>query len=272
MNGMSFLTTISNNLYYRTAQWIPDRTPDTYSLRIKEVMQIYHAAGFTVSAIRCDNEFRPLLSRFCAEFTTLFNYSNPQEHVPEAERNNRVIKERIRATYHRLPFKQLTKTMIQELVSQSAAKLNYFPAKHGVSKYYSPRMILHQVNLDYDKHCRYAFGTYVQAHDEPGNTSTNASRSLDCIYLSHNSRNTQGGHRLLHLPTNRIVIRRNITPSPITQHIIDAIQEIADYEQVPKGLKVTNRFRPALYDAALSAGLDSRRGAGAGGHTRSQCE
>jgi hypothetical protein len=95
------------------------------------------------------------------------NFANPQEHVPEAERNNQVIKERVRATYHCLPYKQMTKTMTKILVMDSAKKLNFFPAKHGISEYYSPRMILHQRNLDYTKNCKFTFGTYVQAHDKP---------------------------------------------------------------------------------------------------------
>ena len=32
------------------------------------------------------------------------NYASAEEHVPEAERNNRVIKERVRAAFHRLPY------------------------------------------------------------------------------------------------------------------------------------------------------------------------
>lgn len=32
------------------------------------------------------------------------NYANAFDHVPEAERNNRTIKDRFRAAYHRLPF------------------------------------------------------------------------------------------------------------------------------------------------------------------------
>jgi hypothetical protein len=55
--------------------------------------------------------------------------------------------------------------MVKVLVNDSAKKLNFFPAKSGISQYYSPRMILHQQNLDYDKHCQYAFGTYIQAHE-----------------------------------------------------------------------------------------------------------
>jgi hypothetical protein len=77
------------------------------------------------------------------------NYGNPQEHVPEAEHNNQVIKEQVWATYHHLPFSHLPCIMIKILVINSAKKLNFFPSKHGISKYYSPWMILHQRNLDY---------------------------------------------------------------------------------------------------------------------------
>jgi hypothetical protein len=35
-----------------------------------------------------------------------FNYSSPNENVPDIEWSIRVIKERIRATYHRLYIKQ----------------------------------------------------------------------------------------------------------------------------------------------------------------------
>jgi hypothetical protein len=37
--------------------------------------------------------------------------------------------------------------MVNVLADDSAKKLNFFPAKHGISQYYSPCMILHQQNL-----------------------------------------------------------------------------------------------------------------------------
>jgi hypothetical protein len=183
------------------------------------------------------------------------NYSNPQEHVPEAERNNSVIKERIRANYHRLPYKRLTRLMVKILVTECAKKLNFFPRKNGISPYFSPRMILHQRNLDYAKHCQYAFGTYVQAHDEPIPANTNAPRSLDCIYLRYND-NAQGGHELLHLPTNSLITRRKITPVPITPSIITQVHELAEIEQMPEGLKIANRTGRLFYDSAWIAGVD----------------
>jgi hypothetical protein len=88
--------------------------------------------------------------------------------------------------------------MVKVLIDDSTKKLNFFPAKNGISQYYSPHMIVHQRNLNYDKHCQYAFATYIQAHDEPDSSSTNAPCTLDCIYLQSNV-NKHGGHDLLHL-------------------------------------------------------------------------
>ena len=116
-------------------------------------------------------------------------------------------------------------------------------------------MILHQQSLDYSKHGQYSFGTYVQAHDEPQPSNTNAPRSLDCIYLRYNS-NHQGGHELLHLPTNAVILRRRVTAIPITPSIIMQVHRIAECEGMPKGLKVHNHFGTLRYDSAWIAGVD----------------
>jgi hypothetical protein len=166
-----FLTTISKNLYYRTAQYIESKSINYYKQAIREVIMIYNKAGFRITKIQGDNKFQPLKDTMFDEFGINMNFANPQEHVPEAERNNRVINKRVRATFHRLPYKQITKTMTKILVMEAAKQLNFFPAKHGISQQYSPRMILHQKHLDYSKNCRYTFGTYVQAHDEPNQTN-----------------------------------------------------------------------------------------------------
>jgi hypothetical protein len=256
VNGLNFVTTISKNLQYRTAQYIKDKTPTEYTKALIEVIQVYSKGGFQVTHILCDNEFKPLMAYFAQNNQDIHvNYTSPNEHVPEIERSIRVIKERIRATYHRLPYNHLPKIMIKMLVSESAKKLNYFPSKHGVSHYYSPRMILHQKGMDYKKHCVFAFGTYVQAHDEPKPKKSSEARTLDCIYLRY-SDNIQGGHEVLHLPTNKIVKRQYITPSPITPSIIKQVHDIAIMENMPEGLKIKNKTGNLLYDHAWIAGVD----------------
>lgn len=255
VNGLTFLTTVSRHIQYRTAQYVKHQTASVYRELLGQIFRVYNAGGFKITKIHCDNEFRPLVEPLANEFHVAMNFANPQEHVPEAERNNRVIKERVRATYHRLPYVHLTRTLVKMLVTESAKKLNFFPAKHGVSQYYSPRMILHQRNLDYSRHCRYAMGTYVQAHDEPNISNTNAPRSLDCIYLRYND-NAQGGHELLHLPTNAVLKRRNVTPVPITPAIIKQVHTLAEHEGMPAGLKIENRTGHLFYDSAWIAGVD----------------
>lgn len=115
------------------------------------------------------------------------NYANPQEHVPETERNNRAIKERFMSKYYRLPFKYLINTLVKCMAIEAVKKLNFVAAKYGISKGYSPRVILHQQNLKYEKHCKYTMCTYVQGYNELLHKNATTSRSLDCISLRYNA-------------------------------------------------------------------------------------
>ena len=139
---------------------------------------------------------------------------------------------------------------------ESAKKLNFFPPKGGVSKHYSPRVILHHEELDYNKHCKYTFGEYVQACQDEIPKNKNQPRTLDCIYLRPNAHSQQGGHELLHIPTGKIITRSKISAIPMTQAVIDAVHKLADLDGAPKGLKIVGRNQTILWDSAWSAGVD----------------
>lgn len=256
VNSLDFLTTITNSLFYRTAQYLTSTHAKVYGRCIDEILAVYKRGGFIVKEIHCDNEFHSVLDSFAAHQNPPISvkYAAPLEHVPRAERNNRVIKERVRSAYHRLPYVHLPRIMVKYMVMESARKLNFFPAKQGVSKHYSPRMILHHENLDYNRHCKFAFGEYVLGHDEPSPTNTQAARALDCIYLCPSS--GQSGHDLLHLATNAVVNRRHCTPMPVTAQVIKQVHKLAELDKMPKGLKITNRAGTILFDSAKIAGVD----------------
>ena len=95
VNGLWFLTTISRNLYYRTAHYVRHQTPEVYQTALTDVIRVYNRAGLRVSRIHADNEFRAVLEPIRDVLELDINYANPQDHVPEAERNNRTLKERI---------------------------------------------------------------------------------------------------------------------------------------------------------------------------------
>ncbi len=237
------------------AQYVKGQLSDFYHTCLSQVFHIYKMGGFQVEHAQCDNEFWPLMDPLANDFGVEMNCANPQEHVPKAERNNRTIKERIRATYHRIPFKCLPRLMVKVLVADSAQKQNFFPAKDGILEYYSPCMILYEHNIEYDKHCLYSFGTYVHTHDEPDKSNMTVPRTLDCIYLRYND-NEKGGHDLFHLQTNCMITCHQVTPVPITSSIIQQVDRIAEMDRMPKGLKITNRTGEVLYDSTWIAGVD----------------
>jgi hypothetical protein len=93
------LATISKNLKYRTAEYVPSRSSKDYIEVIREVIAIYQKGVFKVTQLYCDNEFRPLMSQMMEPDNNI-NYSSTNERAPDIEWSIRFIKERVRAAYH----------------------------------------------------------------------------------------------------------------------------------------------------------------------------
>jgi hypothetical protein len=68
--------------------------------------------------------------------------------------------------------------------------------------------------------------------------------------------NAQGGHELLHLQTNKVVKRRNLTKVPITPSIVKQVHALAELDKMPRGLKITNRADHVIFNSAWIAGVD----------------
>ena len=120
----------------------------------------YNSAGFKITKINCNNEFKPVMDDVKDELETDMNPSNPGDHCPEAELNNRTIQERIRVGYYHLPYNWLPRVLVKQLALVSVDMLNVFPVKGGVSSYYSPNMIMKGKGLDDKKHCQHLGPTY----------------------------------------------------------------------------------------------------------------
>ena len=230
--GLWFLTTISKNLMYRTAFWLPNKKVQMYRSVLDKTLRIYTKAHLRIKQIFADNKFRPIMDDIQDELGITMNYAAAGEHVPEAERNNRTLKERYRSLLHALPYDYVTRTMVIEGVQDIAKKLNFFPPKGGVSSHYSPHAILHQQVIDYNRHCKYAHGSYVQAHDDPPNKNDMKPRTLDCIYLHALIDNVQGGHRLLNLSTGEAITHPRVTELPVTALVKRRVHAIAKKEKM----------------------------------------
>lgn len=254
VNKMPFFHTISEKINYRTTQWVPQREVEQYQKALEVILKIYVQAGFHVAYICADREFEPVLTPMRDEFGFQINLASAQEHVPTVERSIRTVKERIRATIHGNPFKAIPRVLIKAVVQECTRKLNFFPSKHGCSAYYSPREILHGKKLNYEHECKIPQLSYVLVHDEPTPTNSMKPRALDGIYVRPIS-NAQGGHEILHLATNEVIVRRNVTVVPITEAVIQAVELLAKKDDV-YSFKIESKRGVHLYDSS-TAGVDN---------------
>ncbi len=113
--GLTFLVTVSRDIRFITASVLLDRKKNTIMNAIKQVMKIYQGKGHEIESVEfnvqnnpvhtilVDNEFQTLKDELEMEGVVQVNIIGKDEHVPEAERQNRVIKEQIRAIIQTLP-------------------------------------------------------------------------------------------------------------------------------------------------------------------------
>ena len=254
VNGIPMMTGIDRSIRFRSLVPLASRVATELYRALDVILRAYNQRGYVVKRIDCDGEFRTLMNQVNDELEVKMNYTSKGEHVPEAERNNRTIGERVRSTYHNLPFKVIPKVMLKYLSMVSTHQLNLFPAKGGVSAYLSPHMLMTGRNLDFVKHCQVPFGAYVQANQENDPTNTQAPRTIDAIYLRPMN-NIQGGHELMNLQTGLVIMRNKIWERPITDLVIRAVENMAA-EQGITTLKITGRNKVPLYPADWIAGVD----------------
>ena len=139
---------------------------------------------------------------------------------------------------------------------EAARKLNFFPAAGGISKFYSPREMLHQQKLDYNKQCLIPMFSYVLADHEEDPSNTLKSRKLESIYLRPVD-NIQGGHEFMNLKTGARITRHAMPQVlPMPEAVIKAVESLATKQEQPMGLKVTTKRGTVLYDSALTAGVE----------------
>jgi hypothetical protein len=139
------------------------------------------------------------------------------DHVPEAERAIRTIKETVRATIHGMPFKRLPQVMVRELIKFATHASNMLPNepvtqhnRHGDAK------------PDYNA-MKLEFSTYVQVYD--GTSNNTKSRTLGAIALNPTG-NTSSDYFFMSLATGQRIHRRSWTVLAISDLVISQVEAI----------------------------------------------
>ena len=154
------------------------------------------------------------------------NYAKDDDQVPKIERNDQVLQYIFIIAYYRLSYKKMPRFIIQHLAMISTTKLNIFPDKGGILVYYSPHVILNQINWYYKKHFQYGFVSYIQVSQVNKPINTNLARAVGSIYLRP-ATNIQRGRELMDLATGRLITQPNFYLCVITKILIKACEKLS---------------------------------------------
>jgi hypothetical protein len=92
VNNIPFLTSISRHLHFGTVEWLKDLKKDTIVIEIKCLTNVYKERNFTVTTILADGQFENIRNDVLGLGISI-NITGSDEHVPEAERYIRTLKE-----------------------------------------------------------------------------------------------------------------------------------------------------------------------------------
>jgi hypothetical protein len=150
---------------------VTNRSEPNLIKSLLKIIYLYKARGFNPSTALMDREFECLPLDLLSHGFNL-NTTVASEHVPEIERQIRLIKERARALRFSLPFKIIPGRMIIKMLANVVQWINAFPPSSGVSTSYSLRKIMTGMALDLNKHCQIPFGAYAEVQKDRSITNT----------------------------------------------------------------------------------------------------
>ena len=111
------------------------------------------------------------------------NLAAPDEHVPEVERNIRVIKDRLRSMLADMPFSKIPKHLKRKLALTCITMLNVVPREASVSNTLSPMELLSGRSLDFKRNCQLPPGAYCLVHEEGLSRNSMRERATGAITI-----------------------------------------------------------------------------------------
>ena len=134
------------------------------------------------------------------------------------------------------------------------AKLDWFPVKGGVSKQYSPNIMLGIPNPDFQRDIKVLQGSSVQAFIDHTIKNDTKSRCIDAVCLRAMP-GSSTGHYVMNVATGREVSTQRVTQIPITPLFIKAVEALAKKEGMTQ-VKIENKFRKIIYHNDATPGVD----------------
>jgi hypothetical protein len=237
VNCIPFFLSIFKNIRFIIAEVLDNRKLGSLVNALRRIDGIYRKGGFRITNILGDGEFECTRGAVATDIRSELHIWSEDEHVPDIERCIRTTKERTRCTYNSMPIRHHPPRLIIEMVFLSIFWLNAFPHRLGVSQTLSPRTIITGLHIDYTKHCRVAFGQYVQTH-EKHNHSMEA-RTVGALALRPTG-NAQGRYYFYSLMSGQRIHRTCWTELLMPAEVQDRVHALARRANATHGLTFTD--------------------------------
>jgi hypothetical protein len=246
INKIRFFVTLSRNICFTSATHLPDHKLKSIFVAFKKMYNYYLRRGFRITTVMADGEFAPLQTMFSNLYgAPQLNLTAANEHEPFVKRRICVIKERVRAVCHSLPFKSLPKKLVANMVLYCTKLLNFFPTKGGISPTLSPKAIMSGEQINY-KDYKLPFGSYCQVHEDtaPRNSLTACTQGAISLGPSGNLQHVQ---QFLNLTTGEVITRYAWDVLPMPNGVIERVNTLG-HDQ-PEQLTFTNCHGDVIGDA-----------------------
>ncbi len=138
-DGTPFLITVTHCIKFITVKYMQIRRAESLCKHLEWVLQVYGRAGFLVRTILMDGGFEKMHS--CLPNVEC-NTTTAKEHVSEAERTIRTVKEHARGLIATLPFMDILCRMKIKFIYFVILWLTAFPVKNGISLMFLPQELL----------------------------------------------------------------------------------------------------------------------------------
>ena len=100
INKEGMLIAIDCTVKFRSFVPVDSKVKDEHCKALGVILRKCNSTGFVIKTIHCDGECWSMMDSVNDNLDVQMNHTNACDHVPEAERNNRTVKERVRAACH----------------------------------------------------------------------------------------------------------------------------------------------------------------------------
>ena len=109
INTQPMLDTIDIPIKYRYLVLLDSSNTEDLYHGLDNFLRRYNRAGYFMKLIYCGGEFKSIMDEVAYILDIYMNYANPNNHAPNIERNNQVVRERFRIAYYRLIYNKIPK-------------------------------------------------------------------------------------------------------------------------------------------------------------------